>query len=131
MYSKIKNDYQARAGRFYEDYVARSLKFDGWEVLERGKYSYYDRGIDLIASKDEVTRYIQCKNLKFWKYIIEDVVHQLYGSVVAKQGAENLKGVEMYIYSPGHLSEFAKNEAKKLNIHFIRKGVYRKHKPKI
>lgn len=121
MYLKTKNRKKSRIGRRYEYYIKWILTKDGWEVQDRGKYGYYDRGVDLIATKNGTTRYIQCKGWKHTHRIHEDVVNQLYGTVVAIVGAENLKDVEMYIYSSARLSNYAQAQADKLNVHFERK----------
>jgi len=118
---ETKNDRNIKTGRRYEYYIKWSLGRDGWEVQERGKYGFYDRGIDLIATKNGVTRYIQCKGWSFRRYIHEDVVTQFFGSVVAQAGLENLNSIEMYIYSPANPSPYAKDKASKLNVHFIKK----------
>jgi hypothetical protein len=118
---KTKNDKKSRKGRRYEHYIAASLRKHGWDVIDRGKYGYYDRGIDLIATKNGVTRYIQCKGWNYTFIIHENVVNQLYAAVASNVGQENLHTVEIYIYFPARLSNYAKAQADKLNVHFARK----------
>jgi hypothetical protein len=130
MYLKTKNNKNARKGRSYEYYISWSLRRDGWEVQPRGKYGYFDRGIDIVASRGGITRYIQCKGWKKRYEIHEDVFNQFYGSVVSQAGAENLSNIEMYIYSPATPTNYAKAAADKLNIHFIRKNFYFWHRKK-
>lgn len=124
MYSKHRLKYkeyrQRQAGKVYENYVAQLLRQEGWVVDESGRNGFKDHGIDLNASKDGVRRYIQCKGWKREWFIHDDVVSQLYGSVAAIEGTENLKGVECYIYSPAQLDSYASAEAKRLNIQFGR-----------
>lgn len=123
MYSKIKyykRHKQEQAGKRYEAYTAQTLRQDGWEVIETGRNGEMDHGIDLIANKDGVRRYIQCKGWNRYKYIHEDVVSQLYGSVASIEGGDNLNGVEMYIYSPARLDSYASAEAERLHINFVR-----------
>jgi methionine salvage enolase-phosphatase E1 len=81
----------------------------------------FDRGIDLIASKNGVNRYIQCKGWKYTSIIHESVVNELYAAVVSNVGQENLQNVEVYIYSPASLSNYAKAQADKLKVRFARR----------
>jgi hypothetical protein len=127
MYDKYQNFRQRRtesrqreAGIRYENFIAQTLRQEGWEVTENGHTGMPDHGIDLIASKEGVRRYIQCKGWKRNKFIHEDVVSHLYGSVAAIEGPDNLLGVELYIYSPAQLDSYAGAEAEKLNIHLVR-----------
>jgi hypothetical protein len=122
MYMSLIERKQRLAGQRYEAFIAWSLRQDGWEVQETGRDGVNDHGIDLIASKDGKTRYVQCKGWKWWKTIHENVVSQLLGSVAAIEGIENLGNVEMYIYSPARLDDYAKAEAHKLNIWYVRVG---------
>lgn len=120
MYTKFRRYRQRQAGRRYEYYVAQTLRREGWEVIETGLGGSLDHGIDLIASKDGVRRYIQCKGWKRNKFIHEDVVSHLFGSVAAIEGPENFEGVERYIYSPAQLDDYATDEARRLQINLIR-----------
>jgi hypothetical protein len=119
MYMSFKRLRQRQAGKRYESFVAQTLRQEGWEVIESGLDGYNDHGIDLIANKDGVKRYIQCKGWNRNRFIHEDVVSHLYGSVAAIEGPENPNGVERYIYSPAQLDEYASDEAAKLNIHIV------------
>jgi hypothetical protein len=49
-------------------------------------------------------------------------VSQLYGSVAATVGPENIETVELYIYSPAKLKPYAAEAAKKLNVKFERRS---------
>lgn len=104
------------AGKEYENYIADKLRAQGWEVEQPGMDGVNDHGIDIIATKDGVKRYIQCKGWKRRRIIHEDVVTQLYGSVVAIEGIENIRNVELYIYSPAHFGNYAEYIAKRLNV---------------
>lgn len=108
------------AGAAYEIYVAEQLRRDGWQVDETGRNGINDHGIDLIASKDGVKRYVQCKGFRQTGHIYENVVSQLYGSVAGIEGTENLEGVEKYIYSPASLDPTAAAAAERLGISFVR-----------
>ncbi len=103
----------------YEYFIAQTLRQDGWEVVETGRNGIRDHGIDLIASKDGVRRYVQCKCWKREKFIHEDVVSQLFGSVAAVEGIDNLQGVDKYLYSTAKLDSYAGAEAARLDIHFV------------
>lgn len=130
MYNKYKEHRQRQAGRRYEYFIAQTLRQEGWEVSENGRYGVHDHGIDLIASKDGVRRYIQCKGWKPEWLIHEDVVSHLFGSVAAIEGMDNLKGVELYIYSPAQLDNYARDEAKNLNVQLVQLNYpswHRKH----
>jgi hypothetical protein len=120
MYSKFVRYRQRQAGRRYEDYIAQTLRREGWNVIDNGRNGTQDHGIDLIASKDGVRRYVQCKGWNRNKFIHEDVVSHLLGSVAAVEGIDNLQGVELYIYSPAQLDSYASSEAEKLHIQFER-----------
>lgn len=108
------------AGAAYEVYIAEQLRQEGWQVDETGRNGIHDHGIDIIASKDGVKRYIQCKGWQPTSFMHEDVVAQLYGSVAGIEGTENLEGVEKYIYSPAQLDPTAAAEAERLGIGFVR-----------
>lgn len=120
MYARLRHYRQQQAGHRYESFVAGTLRQDGWIVDENGRNGINDHGIDLIASKDGIRRYIQCKGWKRHKFIHEDVVSQLYGSVAAFEGTENTDGVERYIYSPAQLDNVAASTAERLHIRFER-----------
>lgn len=120
MYGKYKHYRQRQAGRRYEFFIAQTLRREGWDVVDNGHNGIQDHGIDLIASKDGVRRYIQCKGWKHTKFMHEDVVSHLFGSVAAIEGKDNLDGVELYIYSPAQLDSYACSEAARLDIHFVR-----------
>ena len=120
MIEDIKTRKNIKIGKRYEHYIAWLLKRDGWDVYSRSKYGKYDRGVDIIATKSDAKRYIQCKG---WSYrhsrIHEDVVSQLFGSVASLEGIDALKTAEMYIYSSTVPTPYAKEKADKLNIHFV------------
>lgn len=120
MYERYKRYRQREAGKRYEHFVAQTLRQEKWEVDESGQSGFQDHGIDLIASRDGIRRYVQCKGWKRNKFIHEDVVSHLLGSVAAIEGIDNLEGVEIYLYSPAQLDSYASTEAEKLHIHFVR-----------
>lgn len=119
-FKQRRGDRKRQFGAQYEAYVANQLRQQGWNVTETGLSGRNDHGIDLIATKEGTTRYIQCKGWKRHKYIHEDVVSQLLGSVAAIEGLDNLQGVEKYIYSSARLDDYAAKEAERLDIGFVR-----------
>jgi hypothetical protein len=127
---KLKINIERKAsGERYERLVASLLRNEGWEVMEKGKYGVYDHGIDLIATKDGKTRYIQCKGWQFWKELPESVITQLFGSVAAIEGIDNIRNVEIYIYTSAKLHPIALEAAQKLNVQYVVKRYdYWKHK---
>jgi len=120
MDTKYKGYMQNLAGAQYEQYIAKYLRQDGWAVEEIGRNGIWDHGIDLIARKDGIQRYIQCKGWNRRKFIHEDVVDQLYGSVAAFVGRDEVDSVEKYIYSPARLDDYAQGVAGRLGIKFER-----------
>lgn len=128
MYSRLTEYRRRQAGRRYEYFIAQTLRKEGWDVIENGRNGAHDHGIDLIANKDGVRRYIQCKGWSRDKLIHEDVVSHLLGSVAAIEGLDNFSGVEMYIYSPASLDSYASAEAENLHIHFVRLDFPRWHR---
>lgn len=128
MYPKFKRfSGRRQAGRQYEEYIAQLLRDEGWEVIDTGLDGVNDHGIDLIANKDGVKRYVQCKGYSWKKFIHEDVVSHLYGSVAAYEGPENLNGLEIYLYSPAQLDEYAKREVETLHITYVRQDFPKSH----
>jgi hypothetical protein len=121
MYDKMVDLKKRQAGKRYESNVAWSLRSEGWNVTETGLEGVNDHGIDLIATRDGITRYVQCKGWSSWKTIHEDVISQLVGSVANAVGLDNMhNNVELYLYSPAVLAPYAQAEAAKLNVHFVR-----------
>jgi hypothetical protein len=117
-YSKQIGHEENEEGRMYEAHVANTLRSEGWIVEENGRLGIYDHGIDLIAHQNGIDRYIQCKGWSPKRLIHDSVVSQLLGSVADRVGLENLKNVEIYIYSSSFLDEYARGEAERLNVHF-------------
>lgn len=122
VYSNLIALKKRQAGRRYESYVAWSLRRDGWDVIETGRAGVNDHGIDLIATRNGKKRYVQCKGWKRWKTVGDDVVSQLYGSVANLEGADSIKNIEMFIYSPAKLSNYAQAEADRLHITYARRS---------
>jgi len=80
-------------GILYERYVAYLYICDGWDVYMQGAIKgFEDMGRDLIASKGDVTKIIQCKNWSYSKTIYEKHIFQIFGTAVSylveKHGAK-------------------------------------------
>jgi HJR/Mrr/RecB family endonuclease len=118
---------QEQAGHRYEHAVAWTLRKEGWDVEETGRNGIHDHGIDLIATKEGRKMYVQCKGWKRWRRIHEDVISQLVGSVAGIEGFENVQFVEMALYSPAKLGDYAAEEAQRLNVQFVRMHYPRRH----
>lgn len=119
MYTYLTQKQKIKAGHKYEYFISWKLRKEGWEVIPRTKYGKYDRGIDLIATKGEKLRYIQCKGWSHKRTLYENTIDQLYGSVVYQVGQVNLINTEIYLYSPTRLSSYALDHAKKLGIEYF------------
>jgi predicted helicase len=64
----------------YEKQIADKFKELGYEVIERGKEKgKKDEGIDLIATKDNETLLIQCKNFAKTTQITQKTIRMFYG----------------------------------------------------
>ena len=116
MFTRLSYRQRRRAGNRYEYYIAWKLRNEGWTVDARTKYRQYDRGIDLIATKDGKVRYVQCKGWAAKKFLNENIIDQLYGSVAYQVGPENLLQNQMFIYSSAQPTLYAREHAKRLNI---------------
>jgi HJR/Mrr/RecB family endonuclease len=110
------NKWFSIAGRRYEKHVARTLNKDGWTVHRNYHYKLYDHGIDLIATKGKVERYIQCKARRQSSSVHVNTVYQLYGAVVASADSNSGNEVQMYIYTSSKLDPYATAQAKKLGV---------------
>ena len=132
MYTDFIEAKKRQAGERYEQHIASLLRNDGWQVQETGREGVNDHGIDLVATKDGITRYVQCKGWKRWRVIHDDVVSQLYGAVAATVGVDHMgPSVELYIYSPASLGDYAAVEAQKLGIRFMRANFPFRHRYKM
>ena len=63
----------------FEKFCAALLQAQGWSVERKGG-AQPDGGVDLIATKGDITKLIQCKHWKTWN-VQERVVRELLGSM--------------------------------------------------
>lgn len=75
-------------GIVYERWVGLELEREGWEIDYRGlSLGWSDQGIDLIATRDSVTRYLQCKFLTrtLGKQQIEELLYKASGFLTKQE----------------------------------------------
>lgn len=130
MMSKLR---RKKIGRRYEYYVAWLMRGQGWEVAQRTNLGVDDEGIDIIATKDNRTAYVQCKGWSVRKPIHENIIDHLYGSTVYQVGADNLDQVEMMLFTSSILTEHALQHADKLGVTVIHESypIWRRQKQHI
>jgi Holliday junction resolvase-like predicted endonuclease len=104
------------AGRRYEKHVAKTLNREGWTVHRNYKYKLHDHGIDLIATKGKIERYIQCKARKQSSNVHVNTVYQLYGAVMANADRATNNEIQMHIYTSSKLDPYAAAQAEKLGV---------------
>ena len=118
--SKSKNSWEI--GRMYERYTGYCLEQDGYNVEYYGATEgLSDMGRDLIASKGNHIRVVQCKYWSHNKTIHEKHIAQLFGTTSMLMHEKNRMGdphiVGQFITSTV-LSDVAKSFANKLGISF-------------
>lgn len=106
-----------KAGREYEDYVARHLRRQGYSITYNGqKKGYDDEGIDLICRKPgEKTLLVQCKNWSADKIIHEKYIFEVFGAARYYQAREK-EEIDIAFYATCPLSITAKNVAVALGV---------------
>ena len=68
-------------GRDYELYCGYVYRKEGWNVIQNGiERGLNDLGIDIIATKGNITHIVQCKYWSQNKEIHENLICQLYGT---------------------------------------------------
>lgn len=75
-------------GIVYERWVGLELEREGWEIDYRGlSLGWSDQGIDLIATRKSVTRYLQCKFLtrSLGKQQIEQLLYNASGFLTKQE----------------------------------------------
>lgn len=115
----LRNYRRKRAGLRYEAFVARLLREQGWAVTERANLGFDDEGIDMIATKGPRTAYVQCKGWRAEKYIHENVVDHLYGSVAYQVGPQSVHTVDVILFTSTELTPHATAHAEKLGVQVL------------
>jgi hypothetical protein len=75
-------------GIVYERWVGLELEREGWEIDYRGlSLGWSDQGIDLIATRETATRYLQCKFLtrSLGKQQIEQLLYTASGFLTKQE----------------------------------------------
>lgn len=114
-WSKKKSPWEI--GRDYERYIGYLHEKDSYSVYYQGIIAgLEDIGRDLIATKGNEIRVIQCKNWSQHKTIHEKHIFQLFGTVTAFKIDNPKKKVIGEFYTSTKLSDRAKQFAKLLAI---------------
>lgn len=113
-------------GLEYEMYIEFLLRQKGYNTIPHGSLmGYEDLGRDVIATKDNVTLIIQCKNLsnKQEKKIHENVICQIFGTSIAYEIENNLENNGLFpskvipvIATTVPLSDMAQKFAQRLGV---------------
>jgi len=107
-------------GYIYEKYVGQKLESEGFYVeyngLEKG---FLDRGIDLIAAKDNQLFFIQCKYSKgtISKSKIEWILYKASGILYDKFNEQNRKLVFMLVVNKKAIN-FSRRKPKNFQLNF-------------
>lgn len=121
-------------GLFYERYIGYIFESKGWHVIYHGaKKGKEDEGIDLICTKNDRVRLVQCKYWSQNKTLFENSIFQLYGTwqLRVKKNDFAPKKLDAYLITSTVLSEFAKNSAETLDINIKQNFKLNKNYPKI
>lgn len=103
-------------GISYERYIGYVYENKHYKVIYNGAIEgFNDLGRDIIAENDNEILIIQCKYWRKEKIIRENVIFQLYGTMILKQ-LETKKVVKGILVTTTSLSEEAKKIATYLNI---------------
>lgn len=124
-WSRRKTPWQV--GRDYERYIGYIHERDGFKVEYHGiEYGYEDLGRDLICTKGDDTRVIQCKCWSSDKVIHEKHICQLIGTTIMYQKTHTIDatlfghaGVTSWLYTSTSVSETAANFAKMLGVQIV------------
>jgi hypothetical protein len=106
-------------GRDYERYIGYLWETQGWHVTYHGiVQGLADLGRDIIATKSNATRIIQCKHWSKYRVIHEKHVFQLFGTVVAFRLDRPEYEASGLLISSTRLSDRAKDFASILELEF-------------
>ncbi|MBI3996699.1 MAG: hypothetical protein HY352_03480 [Candidatus Omnitrophica bacterium] len=107
-------------GRDYERFVGYKYETEGWEVRYQGIIEgMEDLGRDLIVSRGERIKIVQCKYWSKEKLIHEKHVFQLHGSTIAYKLDHPNTNVSATLVTSTNLSERAKQFAGALGISIL------------
>lgn len=107
-------------GRDYEMYVGHSLENEGYKVQYTGIIeNLEDMGRDLIATKENKTLIVQCKNWSQEKTIHEKHIFQLYGTLILYKLDNPMFEVKGVFITTTKLSEKARAVANELDIKIV------------
>ena len=107
-------------GRDYEMYVGHSLENEGYKVQYTGIIeNLEDMGRDLIATKENKTLIVQCKNWSQEKTIHEKHVFQLYGTLVLYKLDNPMFEAKGVFITTTKLSDKARAVANELDIKIV------------
>lgn len=106
-----------KAGREYEEHIAKILRRQNWEITYNGIIKgINDEGIDLIGQKNSQILLVQCKNWKADKLIGEKTIFAFEGACRYFQSKNKEDKIKKAFYSSCPFSDSAKKVAAKLNI---------------
>ena len=104
-------------GRLYERFIGHLHEKQGWKVVYQGAIKgYEDFGRDLICSKDQITKIIQCKCWSKDSVIREKHIFQLFGTAVHFHKSHPDRRIIAQFFTTTKLSEEAEEVAKALKI---------------
>lgn len=127
-----KNNVQI--GLFYERYIGYLFEQAGWNVNYQGALAgRLDRGIDLVCTKGDIVKLVQCKCWSKNKKIYEKYIFQLFGVLQYSIYSNNFgvnKTVNAELIITNNLGDFAEHMAELLNIE-VKQLPLKKDYPKI
>lgn len=104
-------------GRVYERYVGYLYEEEGYDVNYQGILKgYEDLGRDVIATKGDIVKIVQCKYWSQFKTIYEKHIFQFFGTVFQYKDTYQNSKVEGLFYTSTQLSNLAKRFAQELGI---------------
>lgn len=116
-------------GISYERYIGYIYENSNYKVRYNGALEgFKDLGRDIIAENNEEILIIQCKYWRREKVIRENVIFQLYGTMILKQ-LETTKKVKGILVTTTILSDDARKIAEFLNIQVRENEIFNKTYP--
>ena len=116
-------------GISYERYIGYIYENKGYKVIYNGALKgLKDLGRDIVAENKDEILIIQCKYWKKERFIRENTIFQLYGTMILKQ-LETDKKVKGILVTTTSLSKEAKDIANYLHIQFRENEIFDKSYP--